>query len=180
MRKLIATLASLAALGLGGALAQDVDVDIRFDDATSQYVGGSLGIPGFQVYYHSEEMDFIGENSDVRFRLSVSPFGGFAVLVGADALFELSELDDEGVFNLYAGGGPAIGFAGATINGTEFGGVLFDVSGLLGVNYRVSEDLSVFAEGGAGFGFWAVSDGTASVGGFMPTFRSGLGVNYHF
>lgn len=180
MHRILISLIAVSTLGLGGALAQDLVVTPEPDfGVTTQYVGGSLGYPGLQAYYHSEDIDFI-EDSDIRFRASISPFGGFSFLVGADALFDLTELSDDGNLDLYAGGGPAVGFASGFVtdingNRVSYSGFALELSGVIGVNYRLNQDISLFAEGGLGFGFVS-----ASAGGFAPTFRSGLGANYHF
>lgn len=176
MRRLLVTFVAAAVLGLGAVHAQDVVVDDDLDfGVTTQYVGGSLGWPGLQLFYQNDSMD-ITDNSDLRFRLALSPFVGFGFSVGADILFDVAELDDTGEFSLYAGGGPSIGYR----SWFAAGGFTFDLTALFGLNYRISPELSAFVEAGGGIGYWSVSGGGVTVGGIAPAIRSGLGVNYHF
>lgn len=165
MRRLLVTFVATAVLGLGAVHAQDVVVDDDLDFGVStQYVGGSLGFPGLQFFYQNDSID-ITADSDLRFRLALPFFGGFGFSAGADALFDLVDLDDTGEFSLYAGGGPSVGIL--------LGGFTFNLTGVVGVNYRINPDIGVFVEGGAGVGY------RSSVGVF-PAVRSGLGLNYHF
>jgi hypothetical protein len=94
---------------------------------TGQYAGVSIGAPLLQGYYGLE--DALAPDVDARIRLALGLFGGLAVNVGADALFELSTLDDAGLATLYAGVGPSLGFAGYS---SVFGGQSYGYS----INWR--------------------------------------------
>ncbi|MEX2501513.1 MAG: hypothetical protein WD336_03980 [Trueperaceae bacterium] len=166
MRKLAILLVTAVALTLGTASAQNFSA--TYD--TSQYAGGAIGLP-FTGYYGIS--DVFAENTDLRMRVSVWPFGIFYAAVGADFLLPIVELTDDGMLNLYAGGGPSIGFA--SFLGT--GGIYGDLTGLIGLDVRFSQELSVFVEAGGGVSFASVG-GVAGGIGFAP--RGAVGVLYHF
>ena len=157
MRKLAILLVTSVALTLGAASAQSFSA--QYD--TTQYAGGSIGLP-ITGYYGVSDMLF--EDSDVRFRVGVLPFFLSYVNIGADVLFPLATLDDAGDFTLYAGGGPSIGFG--------FAGFFYaDLTVLAGVDYRINDQISVFGEAGGGIGFGGV---------VLPAYRGALGVLFHF
>ncbi len=164
MRKFAILLVTAVALTLGTASAQSFSA--QYD--TTQYAGGAIGLP-ITGYYGVSDLLF--EGSDLRFRVGFMPFWLSSVTVGADILFPLATLDDAGDFNLYAGGGPSLGF-GLGI----FGGFYGDLTGVVGVDYRINDQLSVFGEGGVGVAFRSA----AGVGGVGVAPRGALGVLFHF
>jgi hypothetical protein len=174
-RLLIALVSCLAWLGGPLVLGQ-----------TGQYAGASIGAPLLQGYYGLE--DALAPDVDARIRLALGLLGGLAVNVGADALFDLSALDDAGLATLYAGVGPSLGFAGYS---TAFGGQRYgysaftlDATGLIGVNYALDSNVSLFGETGLGLGFVVVTaratgfpTGASAGGAYLP-FRLALGATF--
>jgi hypothetical protein len=177
MRKLFIVVAVLVWGGLfsGSALAQ-----------SGQYAGASIGAPILQGYYGLE--DVLAPDVDARIRLALGIFGGFGISVGADALFDLSTLDDAGLLQAYAGVGPSLGFAGSSYSslGSSYGYSVFniDVTGLGGVKYALDPNINLFGEVGLGLGFAAVTaraagfPTTATAGGLYVPFRLGLGATF--
>jgi hypothetical protein len=151
-KRLLAFLFVLCLGGFGGSVAFG---------QTGQYIGASIGAPLLQGYYGLE--DAFAPDVDARIRLALGVFGGFAVNVGADALFNLSDLDNAGLATLYAGVGPSLGFG--------YGGASVDATGLIGVNYALDPGISLFGETGLGVG-------VSSFGAYIP-FRLALGVNFN-
>jgi hypothetical protein len=153
---------------------------------TGQYAGASIGAPLLQGYYGLENA--LGPDVDARIRLALGLLGGFSVNVGADALFDLSTLDDAGLTTLYAGVGPSLGFAGYSTSylGSRYGYSAFtlDATGLIGVNYALDSNLSLFGETGLGLGFIVVTaraagfPAGASAGGAYVPFRLALGATF--
>ncbi len=87
MRKLLLTILTVALLGGGAAFAQ------------GQWAGVSLGWPGITGYYGME--DTLGDGLDLRARLSVAPFFGLGVGVGADVLTDIDQFGDANEFDLW-------------------------------------------------------------------------------
>ena len=167
MRKLLTLL--LVALFLGSAvLAQDdaattIDINPEADFyGTTQWAGVSLGYPS-SIYYGLN--DVFGD-ADLRFRLS-SRYYDFAI--GADLLYDITRIEDIPV-NIYAGGGPNIGFG-------FFGAFGIGLSGVIGGEYRITEEFGAFLELGAGYTFYF---GSGYVVPGLDFLRSSIGVNYHF
>lgn len=174
MHKLLIAVLSVFALGLGMSFAQtDADVTeegvtveieaqegVDFD--TSSYVGASFGYP-LAFYYGLE--DGFREGADLRFRASTF-FVDFSI--GADVLFDISQLEDN--IQLYGGGG--INLSSLFLGGGSFG---VGLTGVLGGEYRFNRELGIFAELGGGVNIYP--------GGVLPIVpipRGALGVNYHF
>jgi hypothetical protein len=171
MKKLLIAAAAIAIFAGGTAFSQNFSAQYN----TSQYAGAVLGVP---LTAHYGISDLIWQGTDVRFRVSIVPlFTLTSVSVGADVLTELTTFDDAGRFVLYGGGGPNVGFA--SFSGVA-SGFYADVTGLLGVDWRFAEDLSVFVETGAGVGYGAAGFMGANLGGLMFAFRGGLGLLFHF
>ncbi len=148
---------------------------------SGQYAGVSVGNPFLQGYYGLE--DALAPDVDARIRLALGIFGGFALNVGADAIFDLGVLDDRGLLNGYAGVGPSIGFGGSSYLGSGYGYFSLDATGLGGVSYAIDPGLSVFGEAGLGVGYYGVTSrsaglGSVSLGGFYVPFRLGLGLTF--
>lgn len=159
----------LVALLLGGvALAQDdaattIDLEPEADFyGTTQWAGVSLGYPS-SIYYGLN--DVFGD-ADLRFRLS-SRYYDFAI--GVDALYDITRIEDVPV-NVYGGGGPNIGFG-------FFGAFGIGLSGVIGAEYRITEEFGAFLEIGGGYTFYFGSNLAIPSLDFL---RSSLGVNYHF
>jgi hypothetical protein len=154
---------------VSGALAQ-----------SGQYAGVSIGNPFLQGYYGLE--DTLAPDVDARIRLALGIFGGFALNVGADAIFDLGVLDDRGLLEGYAGVGPSIGFGGASSGGLGYGYFSIDATGIGGVSYAIDPDLSFFAEVGLGLGYYGVTSRaaglSASLGGIYVPTRLALGLNF--
>lgn len=139
-----------------------------FGSAQAQnWIGLRTGYPlGVTIHYGidgglSDDLD-LRINANIRVRDDDVNFG-----VGADALSTLSVQDP---FELYIGGGPAIDVGG--------GGVLVDVHGLVGGEFRLGDleldPFGIFAELALG---GAIGIGRDSV---IPTFGGAVGFNYHF
>ena len=153
---------------------------------SGQYAGASVGAPLLQGYYGLE--DALAPDVDARIRLALGIFGGFGISVGADAIFNLSTLDNAGLLQAYAGVGPSLGFAGSSYGylGSSYGYSVFniDATGLAGVNYALDPNINLFGELGLGLGFAAVTSRaagfptTATAGGLYVPFRLGLGVTF--
>ncbi len=162
-------------LFLGSAFAQ-----------SGQYAGVSIGTPFLQGYYGLE--DALAPDVDARFRLSLGIFGGFGVSLGADALFDLSTLDNAGLLQSYVGVGPSIGFGGSSSSylgsSYSYGYFDFDVTGLAGIKYALDPNINLFGEAGLGLGIFGVTargasfPTGASAGGFYIPFRLGLGATF--
>lgn len=167
MRKLFILLLTSFFLA-GVAFAQDdaattVDLDPEADFyGTTQWVGVSLGYPS-SLYYGLN--DVFGD-ADLRFRLS-SRYYDFAI--GVDALYDITRIEDVPI-NIYAGGGPNIGFG-------FFGAFGLGLSGVIGGEYRITEEFGAFLEIGGGYTFYF---GSGFVVPGLDFLRSSLGVNYHF
>lgn len=170
MHKLLVAVLSVFVLGLGVSFAQtDADVTeegvtveieaqegVEFD--TTQFAGASLPFP-LGVHYGLEDVDLFGTNPDLRFRFSGNVLTA-GVSLGADALFDIAQLED----NIQLYGGPGLDL------GTVFPLLpSIGVSGILGGEYRFNRELGFFAELGTGISFPFV---------FAP--RGALGINYHF
>ena len=153
-----------AADEVGDALEGDAMMSDFDTFGTTQWAGVGLGYP---VTFYYGISDLLGDTTDVRFRAS-SYF--FNVVLGADALFDITTLDDLPV-DIYAGGGPTLGFGFA---GRGFG---IGVNGSVGGEYRLSEQLGLFAELGVGYVFYTGS-AIVPLGGLAP--GGSLGVNFHF
>jgi hypothetical protein len=153
---------------------------------SGQYVGVSIGNPFLQGYYGLE--DALAPDVDARIRLALGIFGGFGINVGADAIFDLGVLDDQGLLEGYAGVGPSIGFGSSSYSlaGTGYGYGYFsiDATGLGGVRYAIDSNLDFFAEAGLGLGYYGVTSRAAGLGGvtlggfWFPT-RLAVGLNFN-
>ena len=167
MRKLL--MLFIVPLFLGSVtLAQDdaattVDIDPQADFyGTTQWAGIGLGYPS-SIHYGLN--DVLGNNIDVRFRLS-SRYSGAAL--GAEALFDILRIEDLPV-NVYAGGGLDLRY--------RFSRVGLGINGVAGAEYRFSENIGFFLELNAVIPFYF---GTGYTYGFGDYGGSTLGVNYHF
>lgn len=169
MKKLLIAAAAVALLAGGTASSQSFSA--QYD--TSQYAGAALGLP-ITGYYGLSDLLF--ENTDVRARLSVWPLGALFVSVGADVLVPITAFDDAGSFVLYGGGGPSVGFT--SLLGTS--GLYVDVTGVIGANFRFSDQYSLFLDVGGGFGYGRVATPLGSAGGFLPAYRGAVGFLFHF
>lgn len=158
MRKIVLT--TLAALMLSGGAAF----------AQGSWAGISLGWPVLQGYYGMQNA--LGENLDLRARLGIHPIFGIAVNVGADALYQIQSFGDANEFDLYAGGGPSVGF----ITAAGVGGFTFDLTGLVGIEYNLNETTGIFGETRLGVGYVSV----AGFGGVAPAYGGALGANFYF
>ena len=188
MHKFLVVLLSIMVLSLGAAFAQQ-DEDIDASDlaisaqagpfGTTQYAGGSLGLPLLQGYYGLQDA-FLG--SDLRFRVGLTPVGGFGFTAGADLLYDFTTFGDDNEFTLYGGGGPSLRYIGGSIANTGYNFFAIDLTGVGGVNYRLDPDISLFGEAGLGLGFGFNEGAIAgqTYGGLFLPIRVALGANYHF
>lgn len=154
-------------------------VSVLSSAQSGQYAGAFLGYPIAGVYGLE---DFLGKDADLRFRVSLAPFYGLGISVGADALFDIAPLDEAGRLRAYGGGGAELGFWSVR---NSFGSVsvfTIDAIGTIGVDYPIDESFGIFVETGLGFGFniGGASSviGAPTVGFFSPTFRGGLGLKF--
>lgn len=131
------------------------------------WVGLRTGYPlGVTLHYGIENALSNGfdlrVSANLRVRGSDVDFG-----VGVDALTEITV---EPPFTVYVGGGPSLDFGG--------GGALFDIHGLAGGEFRLTDmgldPLGIFAELALGA---AIGIGRTSV---IPSFGGAVGFNYHF
>jgi len=188
MRKFLVTLIAVAALGSGAALAQ------------GYWAGASTGYP-FGVTLHFGIEDLLSPGVDLRVNLRGDlirgsstgvTYSGFAVGVGADVLYSLSDMVTDSPVLPYVGGGLMLGFVSgsATTTGSPpqtagIGGISYDIHGLVGAEYPINPTWGVFGEGQLGYGAAAAAAAdqfgnivSASTSGL--TFALRLGVNYHF
>ena len=166
MRKFLTLI--LISLFLGSiALAQDdaattVDIDPQADFyGTTQWAGIGLGYPS-SIHYGLN--DVLGDNIDIRFRLS-SRYAGVAL--AGEALFDIVRIEDLPV-NVYAGGGLDLRY-----RGRSFG---IGINGIAGAEYRFSESLGFFLELNAVIPIYF----STYRYGFGDYSGSTIGVNYHF
>jgi hypothetical protein len=148
---------------------------------SGQYAGAFLGYPIAGIYGLE---DFLGKDADLRFRVSLSPFYGLGVGVGADALFDIAPLplDEAGKLRAYGGGGAELGFASYRNSFASVSVFTIDALGILGVDYPIDKSFGVFFETGLGIGFniggYSSIVGAPSVGFFSPAFRGGIGIKF--
>ncbi len=154
MKRLILAL-TLALLVLGSASAQ------------SNWFGLRSGYP-LGVTLHYGIQNGFSPGIDLRVSANMRVRGGNVNFgVGVDAL---NVVTVEGPFEVYIGGGPAIDVGG--------GGVLLDIHGLVGGEFRLRdaglEQLGLFAELALGAG---IGIGRPSI---IPTFGGAVGFNWRF
>lgn len=172
MKKLLAAAASVFLLTAGAAFAQtDADVseegvtiEIERDSGlnydTTQFVGASLPLP-LGIHYGLENVDLFGAASDLRFRLSGNFLFTGNVTLGADAMFDITQIED--IIQLY--GGPSLEL-GTTLS---FASPSIGLGAFVGGEYRFNQELGFYVELGSGLAIPIV---------FVP--RVSLGINYHF
>lgn len=159
MRKLLIALTLIATF----ALAQAQSNMMTTMDVKQPYLGVAFGSP-FAFYYGLGHPVLAGDD----FRIHASSNFNYIVL-GADVIFDIATLDDEGRANFYAGGGPSLGVT-FDKNKTAYFAVNLNAFG--GLDYRLNEEFSVYAEGG--FAFTVVS-GFNNIGS-----SARLGLKYYF
>ena len=152
MRRLFIGLLTVLVLGAGTASAQ-------------MWAGISSGFP-FGVTLHFGLEDVLSPGIDVRANGTVGFAGAFGV--GADVLIGLPVNVPDIPIDVYAGGGPAVAFAGA-------GGFALAVNAFAGVEYRLGQ--VGFDPGGV---FLEVGPTIVLVPAFGAGFVGRLGFNYHF
>ena len=150
MRKLVLSLLAVAVLGAGAAFAQ-----------SGLWAGISSGWPGAALHFGVEN---VFEGVDVR--ANVTSTYGFAIGLGADALYGL-ELDVGALpLDTYVGGGlDAVFLSPFEVYVGAFGGI----------EYRLGE--LGLPEGGV---FLEVGPNVRVVPGFLFGIDARLGFNYHF
>ena len=165
MRKVLFALVTAALLAGGAAFAQGMGASFN----SNQYVGVGLGYP-FQAYYGMDNA--LGNNLGLRVRLS-SYF--WNISLGADVLTDVAQFDSAPI-SIYAGGGPNVDYL--FLGGTNTLGI--GVSGVVGGEYKVTDNVGAFLELGAGYTYYFGDlAGLNAFGlGFAP--RGAIGVNYHF
>lgn len=157
MRKFI--LLTMLSLLIGLASAQMDTMDTM--RVKNPYLGVAFGSP-LTIQYGFGQQVIAGDD----FRIHIS--SDFKNLVfGGDFIFDLAVLDDDGRFGLYAGGGPSVGM---TFKETVYFAI--NLNGFIGIDYKLSDEFSLFGEGGAGF---TVGAGFNDI---QP--RSSIGLKYHF
>jgi hypothetical protein len=202
MHRLSVVILTILALSLGAAMAQQIttppdptDEEVEVDVFAPQVVitpprtnwaGASLGInPLISGYFGIPGL--IGD-IDVRFRAGLNFLGGFGFNAGADALFNITTLDE---INVYAGGGPSLSYSTwswgvpgfAVVDVTSFG---IGLSGLAGAEYRLDRNLGLFGELGLGLQYVSVSGAfdpavpAPVISGIGADIRVAAGVNFHF
>lgn len=127
------------------------------------YLGVAFGSP-FAFYYGFGHPVIAGDD----FRIHASSDFSYIVL-GADFIFDIATLDDEGRANLYAGGGPSLGI---TFNKSNTAFFAVNLNAFAGLDYRLNEEFSVYGEGG--FAFTVIS-GANTIGS-----NARLGLRYYF
>ena len=146
---------------------------------SGQYAGAILGYPIAGIYGLE---DFLGKDADLRFRVSLSPYYGLGLGVGADALFDIAPLDDAGKLRAYGGGGAGLGFISVGNQYASVTAFTLDVTGVIGVDYPIDDTFGIFVETGVGIGFnigaYSSVFGAPVLGGVGPAFRGGLGVKF--
>lgn len=143
-------------------------ITLVFSNANAQsWAGLRTGYPlGVTLHYGVENGLAAGTDfrvsGNLRVRSSNVEFG-----VGVDALQTVSINDP---FYVYVGGGPAVDFGN--------GGVLVDLHGLVGGEFRLSDielnPFGIFAELSLGAGIGLGRDS------IIPSFGGAVGFNYHF
>lgn len=172
MRKLLLAAAGVLVLATGAAFAQ-TDADVTDDGVTvsierdsglnydtSQFVGASLPLP-LGIHYGIEDVDLLGAASDLRFRLSGNFLFTGNVTLGADAMFDITQIED--IIQIY--GGPSLEL-GTTLS---FASPSIGLGAFVGGEYRFNRELGFYVELGSGIAIPIV---------FVP--RVSVGVNYHF
>ncbi len=166
MRKLLATMAGMILL-TGVAFAQtDVDLNVNIEPQagvefdTTQFVGASLPLP-LGLHYGLENVDLFGTNPDLRFRLSGDVIYTGNISLSADAMFDITQI--ENAIQIY--GGPSLGL-GTTF---AFESPTISLAAFAGGEYRFNRELGFYVELGSGL--------TVPLK-FEP--RVSLGINYHF
>lgn len=172
MKKLLAAAASVFLLTAGAAFAQ-TDADVTDDGVTvsierdsglnydtSQFVGASLPLP-LGIHYGIEDVDLLGAASDLRFRLSGNLLFAGNISLGADAMFDITQIED--IIQIY--GGPSLEL-GTTI---AFTSPTIGLGAFVGGEYRFNRELGFYVELGTGLAIPIE---------FVP--RVSVGVNYHF
>ena len=161
MRKLLILVLALFTLGASSAFAQDDMMDM-----STQWVGISSGYPLGVVFHYGIE-DLLSEDLDLRINVSaIALGGGFSVVGGADALYNL-DVDLDAPVGVYAGGGLNVGLS----LGGGSAGFAFSARVLGGAEYMITDEFGAFGELRVGLG---------SFGGFTFIPSLALGVNYHF
>ena len=172
MKKLLAAAASVFLLTTGAAFAQtDADVseegvtieiarDSGLNYDTSQFVGASLPLP-LGLHYGLEDIALFGTTPDLRFRLSGNFLFAGNITLGADAMFDITQIED--IIQIY--GGPSLEL-GTTL---AFASPSIGLGAFVGGEYRFNQELGFYVELGTGVAIPIV---------FVP--RVSLGVNYHF
>lgn len=165
MRKVLIALVTAALLAGSAAFAQGMGASFN----SNQYAGIGVGYP-FQVFYGMNNV--FGNNIGVRVRLS-SYF--WNISLGADVLANVANLDSAPI-SFYAGGGPNVDYL--FLGGVNSLGI--GVSGVVGGEYKITDNIGAFLELGAGYTYYFGSlSGLNAFGlGFAP--RGAIGVNYHF
>jgi hypothetical protein len=122
---------------------------------------------------------------DLRARVNFSAAsGGFGVNLQTDLLFNAIVLDPEGKFNVYYGGGIAVGYASVKSGNVNASAFVFGAQTTGGISYFVSPEFLVFFEGSTGYRFGIVSGSSGGSSVALPIFGTvyvvGIGVTYRF
>jgi hypothetical protein len=144
------------------------------------YAGLSFGLPTISAYLGFQD-DIAG--GDLRIRVGANFYEEFGLDIGADLLFDIAELASN--IDVYVGVGPEISFFEE--EGISFFGL--GALGLVGLEYNLSQQLSVFAEAGGSARYGFATEGVTELNdseigdasdGFYSRFRATLGVLFYF
>lgn len=167
MRRLIVPGVLLFVLVASSAWAQGFSSQYE----TSEYAGVGAGLP-FGAFYGVSNA--LGTGVDARVRVGAIPFPGlFALMIGADVLAEVANLNGE-IGGAYIGAGAGANYANL-VGAIGFG---VEASALVGVHLRFSEGVSGFVEGGPTLAYGFATEDFGA--GFDVIPRSTLGVLFHF